>query len=290
MRAIKSLDSIFFYACVRNSCQKRPNFLSQWEQLKVLAPYCLQANFRNSCHNKRPNFLSQWEQSKVLTPNFFVFTCAHEDSLRTKKIMAKQDTQLQSVIPQKQKYLIRRAIDTILFLPVSLWRFIVNKQILVFVKTLTITQVDVVVMIIAKPPRVCSILLVVCSSCLWFLLRYRDCGILEWNPVPFPIPSRTRIPSRYRFLRDTGWGLADAAFHFWLMTSFWVAFYLSRIAAGVSRERCPGNDRQIVQSRPTECPTGGTLRTSRNVCQVLVSAYSNISLFSCMDKQVLQKF
>ena len=57
---------------------------------------------------------------------------------------------------------------------------------------------------IAKPPRVCSILLVVCSSCLWFLLRYRDCGILEWNPVPFPIPSRTRIPSRYRFLRDTG--------------------------------------------------------------------------------------
>ena len=34
--------------------------------------------------------------------------------------------------------------------------------------------------------------------------RYRDCGILEWNPVPFPIPSRTRIPSRYRFLRDTG--------------------------------------------------------------------------------------
>ena len=33
---------------------------------------------------------------------------------------------------------------------------------------------------------------------------YRDCGILEWNPVPFPIPSRTRIPSRYRFLRDTG--------------------------------------------------------------------------------------
>ena len=37
--------------------------------------------------------------------------------------------------------------------------------------------------------------------------RYRDCGILEWNPVPFPIPSRTRIPSRYRFLRDTGWGL-----------------------------------------------------------------------------------
>ena len=34
--------------------------------------------------------------------------------------------------------------------------------------------------------------------------RYQDCGILEWNPVPFPIPSRTRIPSRYRFLRDTG--------------------------------------------------------------------------------------
>ena len=73
-----------FYARVRNSCQKRPNFLSQWEQLKVLAPYCLQANFRNSCHNKRPNFLSQWEQSKVLTPCFFVFTCAHEDSLWTK--------------------------------------------------------------------------------------------------------------------------------------------------------------------------------------------------------------
>ena len=101
--------------------------------------------------------------------------------------------------------------STILYMPVSLWRFIVNKQILVFVKTLTITQVDVVVMIIAKPPRVCSILLVVCSSCLWFLLRYRDCGILEWNPVPFPIPSRTRIPSRYRFLRDTGWGLIKIA-------------------------------------------------------------------------------
>ena len=44
---------------------------------------------------------------------------------------------------------------------------------------------------------------------LFFFLhkRYRDCGILEWNPVPFPIPSRTRIPSRYRYLRDTGWGL-----------------------------------------------------------------------------------
>ena len=40
-----------------------------------------------------------------------------------------------------------------------------------------------------------------------FLGWYRDCGILEWNPVPFPIPSCTRIPSRYRFLRDTGWGL-----------------------------------------------------------------------------------
>ena len=74
-----------FYARVRNSCQKKPNFLSQWEQLKVLAPYCLQENFRNSCHNKRPNFLSQLEQSKVLTPYFFVFTCAHEDSLWIKK-------------------------------------------------------------------------------------------------------------------------------------------------------------------------------------------------------------
>ena len=40
-----------------------------------------------------------------------------------------------------------------------------------------------------------------------FSLGYRDCGILEWNPVPFPIPSRTKIPSRYRFLRDTGLGL-----------------------------------------------------------------------------------
>ena len=38
-------------------------------------------------------------------------------------------------------------------------------------------------------------------------MGYRDCGILEWNPVPFLILSRTRIPSRYRFLRDTGWGL-----------------------------------------------------------------------------------
>ena len=41
-------------------------------------------------------------------------------------------------------------------------------------------------------------------------LRYRDCGILEWDPVPFPIPSRTRIPSRSRFLRDPGWGLGTA--------------------------------------------------------------------------------
>ena len=53
------------------------------------------------------------------------------------------------------------------------------------------------------------------SNVCWFWIflakiiisGYRDCGILEWNPVPFPIPSRTRIPSRYRFLRDTGWGL-----------------------------------------------------------------------------------
>ena len=79
-------------------------------------------------------------------------------------------------------------------------------------------------------------------------------------------------------------------FHFRVMTSFWVAFYLSRIATGVSRERCPGNDRQIVQSRPTECATGGTLRTSWNVCQVLVIAFSNILLFCCMDQQVHQKF
>ena len=40
-----------------------------------------------------------------------------------------------------------------------------------------------------------------------FLGWYGDWGILEWNPVPFPIPSRSRIPSRYRFSRDTGWGL-----------------------------------------------------------------------------------
>ena len=42
--------------------------------------------------------------------------------------------------------------------------------------------------------------------------RYQDCGILEWNPVPFPIPSRTRIPSRYRFLRYTGWGLMHSLY------------------------------------------------------------------------------
>ena len=49
------------------------------------------------------------------------------------------------------------------------------------------------------------------AACMktWKSLRYRDCGIVEWNPVPFPIPSRTRIPSRYRFLRDTGWGLVQ---------------------------------------------------------------------------------
>ena len=57
--------------------------------------------FRNSCHNKRPNFLTQWDQSKVLIPCFFVFTCAHEDSLWTKKIATKQDTQLQSVLQKK---------------------------------------------------------------------------------------------------------------------------------------------------------------------------------------------
>ena len=45
---------------------------------------------------------------------------------------------------------------------------------------------------------------------VWYRERYRDCGILEWNPVPFPIPSRTRIPSRYRFFRDTGWGLRSS--------------------------------------------------------------------------------
>ena len=28
--------------------------------------------------------------------------------------------------------------------------------------------------------------------------KYRDCGISGWNPTPFPIPSRTRIPSRSR--------------------------------------------------------------------------------------------
>ena len=57
------------------------------------------------------------------------------------------------------------------------------------------------------------ILNISCKNFLWGIqfLRYRDCGILEWNPVPFPIPSRTRIPSRYRFLRDTGWGLHAAA-------------------------------------------------------------------------------
>ena len=37
----------------------------------------------------------------------------------------------------------------------------------------------------------------------------RDCGILRWNPVPFPIPSRTKIPSRSRFFRDPGWGLPE---------------------------------------------------------------------------------
>ena len=36
---------------------------------------------------------------------------------------------------------------------------------------------------------------------------YRDCGILIWIPAPFPIPSRTIIPSRSRFFRDPGWGL-----------------------------------------------------------------------------------
>ena len=100
----------------RNFCQKRPNFLSQWEQLKVLTPqkrffgplpwdefsrpiwyelvideflitmraiksfdtilfvssYLLISEIL--CHNKRPNFLSQWEQLKVLTPYFL---CLH---------------------------------------------------------------------------------------------------------------------------------------------------------------------------------------------------------------------
>ena len=52
-------------------------------------------------HNKRPNFLSQWQQSKVLSPCFF---CLHMCSWRlivNKKIIAKQDTQLQSVLQQK---------------------------------------------------------------------------------------------------------------------------------------------------------------------------------------------
>ena len=47
------------------------------------------------------------------------------------------------------------------------------------------------------------------SNVCWCWIFHRDCGILEWNPVPFPIPSRTRIPSRYWFSRDTGWGLVE---------------------------------------------------------------------------------
>ena len=53
-----------------------------------------------------------------------------------------------------------------------------------------------------------------------FFQRIRDCGILEWNPVPLPIPSRTRIPSRYRFLQDTGWGLVFSNLSFQNFTGF----------------------------------------------------------------------
>ena len=73
---------------LRPQFASRPDFLSQWEQSKVLTPYflCLHVfKFQTFLSQKRPNFLSQWEQSKVLTIYFFVFKCAHEDSLWTEK-------------------------------------------------------------------------------------------------------------------------------------------------------------------------------------------------------------
>ena len=53
-----------------------------------MTPYflCIHVfKFQTFLSQKRPNFLSQWEQSKVLTIYFFVFKCAHEDSLWTEK-------------------------------------------------------------------------------------------------------------------------------------------------------------------------------------------------------------
>ena len=94
---------VFMSSNFRNSCQKRPNFLSQWEQLKVLTPYflCLHVfKFQKFLSQLKAEFLITMRAIKVLTPYFFVFTCAHEVSLWT-KIMAKQEigTQLQSVHP-----------------------------------------------------------------------------------------------------------------------------------------------------------------------------------------------
>ena len=82
----------------------------------------MSSNFRNPCHNKRPNFLSQWEQSKVLPPYFFVFTCAHEDSLWTKNnvnVCVFMSFQFQRFLSKKAEFLITmratKSFDTILF-------------------------------------------------------------------------------------------------------------------------------------------------------------------------------
>ena len=114
----------YFLCLCQKFLSKKAKFLITMRAIKSFdtIPFVSSCKFRNSCHNKRPNFLTQWEQSKVLTPCFFVFTCAWRLIVNKK---AKQDTQLQSVLQQKKptEFLITsRAIDrfgTILFMPVS---------------------------------------------------------------------------------------------------------------------------------------------------------------------------
>ena len=65
-----------------NSCQKRPNFLSQWELLKVLTPYLLCLHVF-----KFQKFLSQWKAEFLITMTAiksldFILFCLHMCSWR----------------------------------------------------------------------------------------------------------------------------------------------------------------------------------------------------------------
>ena len=157
MRAIKSLDSMLFclhmcsWRLVVNKKiiakqdtqlqsvlqQKNPqNFLLHQEQLTDLAP-----SFLCPCQkflSKKAKFLITMRAIKSFDTIPFVSSCKFRNSCHNER------PTFLTQWKQSKVFLLK---STILYMPVSLWRFIVNKQILVFVKTLTITQVDVVVMI-----------------------------------------------------------------------------------------------------------------------------------------------